>query len=76
MTETAKTSCEFRVNLDGMLLGDLERLDDPSIKIKEVLDILQRVLTGTDIRILPVSMLPVIRQAVIAKVMELANQKN
>ncbi len=76
MSETAKTPYELHVNLDAMLLGDLERLDDPSIKIKEVLDILQRVLTGTDIRVLPVSMLPTIRQAVVNKVTELANSKN
>ena len=65
----------FRVNLDDMLIGDLETLERPESS-RELLDTLQRIIVGTDIRKLPLRMLPDIAKAVLTEVQTLQRQKN
>jgi hypothetical protein len=74
--EPMKAPFELHVSLDDMLMGDLETLEDPTLGVKALLDLLQRMVVGADIRKMPLTMLPAIRKAIIDKVRDLGNSKN
>ena len=74
--EPTKAPFELHISLEDTLIGDLESLEDPTLGIKAVLDLLQRMVVGADIRKMPVSMLPAIRKAIVEKVRALGNSKN
>ena len=65
-----------RVCLDDMTIGDLELMDSGTITPKEMVDFLQRMVKGADVRRMPLSMLPKIMAAIKEAVKEMRTNPN
>ncbi len=66
---------ELHVNLDNMTIGDLETLGAPE-NPKQMIETLQRLIVGVDIRTLPIKRLADIAAAITAAVKDLQQAKN
>lgn len=74
-TKKAKDELALEVDLDQLLIGDLEKLEDPS-NTGEGIDMLDKLVTNVDIRTLPLSMLAEIRVAIKAQLTALSADPN
>ncbi len=66
---------ELHVNLDNMTIGDLETLGAPE-NPKQMIETLQRLIVGVDIRTLPIRRLADIAAAITEAVKDLQQAKN
>lgn len=66
---------EIHINLASMTIGDLETLEAPKTQ-REMIDTLQRLIVGADVRRMPITMLPVISRAIVAEIQTLREAKN
>lgn len=74
-TKKAKEELVLEVDLDQLLIGDLEKLEDPGNTAKGI-DMLDKLVTNVDIRTLPLSMLAEIRKAIKAQLTALSADPN
>ena len=74
-TKKAKEELVLEVDLDQLLIGDLEQLEDPG-NTAEGIDMLDKLVTNVDIRTLPLSMLAEIRKAIKAQLTALSADPN
>ena len=66
---------EIQINLDDMLIGDMEVLESPDSS-KEMLDLLDRLTPGVDIRNLNIRIYTQILDAVRTALREMRNNPN
>ena len=74
-TKKTKDELVLEVDLDQLLIGDLEKLEDPG-NTGEGIDMLDKLVTNVDIRTLPLSMLAEIRKAIKAQLAVLSADPN
>jgi len=70
---------KLTVDVDRLTLGDLELFDkfsEGNTKATELLDFLQRIVVGTDIRTLPLSRMQDVMTAVSAAITQVTNPGN
>lgn len=66
---------KIHVNIDALTIGDLETLEKPQ-GTGAMIDVLQHVTVGVDIRKLPISRLKDISDAIMAAIREMQDSKN
>jgi len=73
--EKATGSLELVLDLDQLLIGDIETLENPKTT-SVVIDLLDKAITNVDIRTLPLSRLSEIRSELMAQLKALREDPN